>query len=54
MFNQFYCKKLIIPSDRSGYHPYLNVVALLYDGENNSPIYEWWDSIKTIHKYGAK
>ena len=44
MYNKnLFSRKFIIPSYGSGFHPYLNGVALLFDGKKYFSIKKWQD-----------
>lgn len=44
-----FTRKLTIPSYSSGYHPFLNGVALLFDGVKYYTVKEWGDDLKGFH-----
>lgn len=44
----FFLRKMILPSYSSGFHPYLNIAALLYDGKKYYGINEWGECMREI------
>ncbi len=49
VYKHFFLRKMILPSYSSGFHPYLNVSALIYDGKEYYAIREWNDDIERIN-----
>lgn len=49
-----FLRHLIIPSYVSGFHPYLNVSALIFDGRKYSAIHDYGMKIEEIKKYLKK
>ena len=44
----FFLRKMILPSYSSGFHPYLNNAALIYDGKKYYRVNEWGECMHEI------